>query len=261
MSALAVFEFQEAHKIRVVLIDGNPWFVAADVCKALALSNPTKAIKSLDDDEVALTSIQGLSRGNDLANVVNESGLYTLILRCRDAVKPGTLAHGFRKWVTNEVLPAIRQNGFYGYYEAAPKAAAEPLTPRDRAELQALVNDIATNFHYRRTWVSGVWYALRRATGNPSPNPFTTDELPAIIRELRRILAATEVALTEMRGYEREFLKTVIRDAKPATGSAVLPAVMPEYESDAALPARFEVALERLERLAEKLSGTGYGVA
>ncbi len=242
-----------------MLIDNNPWFVALDVCSALELTNSRVSLKALDEDEKGVSSVY-TPGGRQLLNVISESGLYTLILRCRDAVKPGTLAHGFRKWVTNEVLPAIRQNGFYGYYEAAPKAAAEPLTPRDRAELQALVNDIATNFHYRRTWVSGVWYALRRATGNPSPNPFTTDELPAIIRELRRILAATEVALTEMRGYEREFLKTVIRDAKPATGSAVLPAVMPEYESDAALPARFEVALERLERLAEKLSGTGYGV-
>lgn len=106
------FTFED-HDIRTVMRDGEYWFVAADVCAALNLSNPTKSVSALDDDEKALTSIQGLSRGNEQANIISESGLYTLILRCRDAVKQGTLPWRFRKWVTNEVLPSIRKTGRY----------------------------------------------------------------------------------------------------------------------------------------------------
>ncbi|WP_422630684.1 BRO-N domain-containing protein [Photorhabdus temperata] len=93
--------------------DGDPWFVAADVCKAIGLTQTTNASRNLDDDEVALTSIKGLSRGNDKANIVSESGMYTLVLRCRDAVKQGSVPHQFRKWVTGEVLPAICKTGSY----------------------------------------------------------------------------------------------------------------------------------------------------
>lgn len=114
----------ESHTVRILMIDGEPWFVAADVCKALQLSNPTKALLSLDDDEKALTSIQGLSRGNNQGNIISESGLYTLILRCRDAVKPGTVPHRFRKWITSEVLPSIRKTGGYGTPQRTIQAQA-----------------------------------------------------------------------------------------------------------------------------------------
>lgn len=120
-----VFKFGEK-EIRVIDKVGNPWFVAADVCKALEIANTTKAIKNLDDDEKALTSIQGLSRGNDEANIVSESGMYTLVLRCRDAVNEGTVPHKFRKWVTAEVLPAIRKAG---EYTKATKTTVDQRTP------------------------------------------------------------------------------------------------------------------------------------
>ncbi|CAJ0804328.1 hypothetical protein LMG18096_04433 [Ralstonia holmesii] len=137
-SALAptpnTFNF-ESHSVRVVMRDDEPWFVAADVCRALQLTNPTKALLSLDADEKALTSIQGLSRGNDQANVISESGMYTLVLRCRDAVNPGTVPYRFRKWVTSIVLPAIRKTGQFTAQpriDAAPRAA---LTPEELASL------------------------------------------------------------------------------------------------------------------------------
>lgn len=109
---LNTFNF-EAQQIRVVLVNNEPWFVVADLCRALGLSSPTKAILNLDEDEVALNSIQGISKGNDQVNLVSESGMYTLILRCREAVKKGSVPHRFRKWVTAEVLPQIRKTGQY----------------------------------------------------------------------------------------------------------------------------------------------------
>ncbi|EPQ5740020.1 TPA: anti-repressor protein [Serratia marcescens] len=104
-----IFSFESSSNIRAVDIGGAPWFVATDVCDALRLSNPTMSLKALDEDE---RSKLNLGRQGE-ASIISESGLYTLILRCRDAVTPGTIPYRFRKWVTSEVLPAIRQTGQY----------------------------------------------------------------------------------------------------------------------------------------------------
>ncbi|MFC0710729.1 BRO-N domain-containing protein [Azorhizophilus paspali] len=102
------FDFR-GESVRAITINGDPWFVAADVCAILGQTNTTKALQSLDDDE---RSNFKLGRQGEV-NIISESGLYTLILRCRDAVKKGSKPHAFRKWVTAEVLPAIRKHGRY----------------------------------------------------------------------------------------------------------------------------------------------------
>ncbi|MBX4552265.1 BRO family protein [Raoultella ornithinolytica] len=249
MNALSVFSFQENHPVRVVLVNGEPWFVANDICLALNIQNVTQAISRLDDDERSMFNI---GRQGD-ANIVSESGLYTLILRCRDAVKQGTTAWRFRKWVTNEVLPAIRKSGEYSYVEPAPKSAGEPLDWRQKEELRGLINDIAQSFQYRNAWISGVWLALRRACRNPSPNPITVDDLPAIIAELRRILAAAETALGNMRAYERELLRKVVRGGHQSMSCGELPITDINTEMEKVLPAHFELAINKLEALSTKL--------
>ncbi|WP_094168762.1 BRO-N domain-containing protein [Citrobacter braakii] len=117
----SVFKFESESAIRAVMLDGAPWFVASDVIKALQLTNATMSMKSLDDDE---RSKLNLGR-QGTANIISESGLYTLILRCRDAVTPGTIPYRFRKWVTGEVLPQIRRTGRY---------VREELSPADKAQ-------------------------------------------------------------------------------------------------------------------------------
>ena len=118
-SAPIVFQFASTNQIRVIVIDGEPWFVAADVCAAINIVNSRDAVAKLDDDErgVGLTDTLG---GTQSLTIISEPGLYTLILRCRDAVKPGTVAHRFRKWVTGEVLPAIRKTGRYSQTRLQP---------------------------------------------------------------------------------------------------------------------------------------------
>lgn len=106
-SVPVVFNF-DSNQIRTINHDGQIWFIAADVCSALDIGNPTMALRRLDDDEQALSSIEGLSRGNEKANIINESGLYSLILRSRKEE-----AKRFKKWVTSEVLPSIRKTGSY----------------------------------------------------------------------------------------------------------------------------------------------------
>lgn len=115
------FSFESSTKIRIVQIDNAPWFVATDVCTALQLSNPTMSLKALDEEERSKLNLG--RQGN--ASIISESGLYTLILRCCDAVTPGTIPYRFRKWVTSEVLPQIRRTGRY---------VREELSPVDKAQ-------------------------------------------------------------------------------------------------------------------------------
>ena len=93
--------------VRTVLIDDTPWFVAKDVCAALGLSDVSMSVSKLDDDEKLVQKIFVSGQNRDMV-IINESGLYTLILRSN---KPE--AKKFRKWVTSEVLPSIRKNGVY----------------------------------------------------------------------------------------------------------------------------------------------------
>ena len=96
--------------IRTTEQNGQIWFVAADVCKALEINNPSDALKRLDDDErLTLANSEGQNgNGAQSYNIINESGLYSLILRSRKAE-----AKRFKKWVTAEVLPSIRKTGGY----------------------------------------------------------------------------------------------------------------------------------------------------
>lgn len=107
--------------MRVVDRDGEPWFVATDVCRVLELTNPTEAVRGLDDDEtITLSSIEGNPRQGvaHQLRAISESGLYALIFKSR---KPR--ARVFRKWVAAVVLPAIRKEG---RYEAPAGAEASP---------------------------------------------------------------------------------------------------------------------------------------
>jgi prophage antirepressor-like protein len=107
-----IFSFESASQIRMVSVDTRPYFVAQDVCKALGIQAVDVALRKLDTDEKGTYSIR-TPGGFQSQSVISESGLYTMILRCRDAVTPGTIPYRFRKWVTSEVLPAIRQTGQY----------------------------------------------------------------------------------------------------------------------------------------------------
>ncbi len=102
----AVLRF-ESHEVRIINLDGGPLFVAADICAVLNVGNPSQALSRLDDDEKGIISNDTLG-GKQNMTVVNESGLYSLILSSR---KPE--AKRFKKWVTSEVLPAIRKTGSY----------------------------------------------------------------------------------------------------------------------------------------------------
>ncbi len=143
-----VFKFDSSTPVRVFNIDGNPWFAASDVCKALGLTNSRMSLKALDDDEKGVSSTYTV-KGSQKVNVINESGLYTLILRCRDAVTPGTIPYRFRKWVTGEVLPQIRQTGRYVREELSPADKAQKVVASFMpAILEAMKSDVSHKYDY-----------------------------------------------------------------------------------------------------------------
>ncbi len=105
MSEISVFNFNQNEVRTIIKEDGEIWFVLSDVCNVLEIGNPSDAARRLDNDEVTLDIIEGNHRPT---NLVNESGLYSLVLTSR---KPE--AKQFKKWVTSDVLPSIRKNGGY----------------------------------------------------------------------------------------------------------------------------------------------------
>lgn len=107
MNDVTIFRKDEFGAVRAVTLEGEPWFVAADVCRALGLGNSSDVIKRLDEDERTLVSIEGASNGLPV-NAINEPGLYALILGSR---KPE--AKAFKRWITHEVIPEIRKTGGY----------------------------------------------------------------------------------------------------------------------------------------------------
>lgn len=120
MNGIQVFQHITFGDIRTITIDGEPWFVAIDVCKALGLE-PT-ATRRLDDDEKnTLRLTQGTS-GNPNLTIISEAGLYTLVLSSR---KPE--ARVFKRWITHDVIPAIRKHGMY----ATPAVIEQALTDPD----------------------------------------------------------------------------------------------------------------------------------
>lgn len=141
------FKFPETgQEIRVVQVDGNPWLLAADVCAVLGYSNASDAVRSHVDQEDLTRATLAIREGSRTVKrerpLLNESGLYSLILRSN---VPG--ARAFKRWVTSEVLPAIRKTG---RFEAAPApeppreiaAAAGVLPYRDQAELLVILRPV-----------------------------------------------------------------------------------------------------------------------
>lgn len=105
--SLTSFLFEGEFIVRVSKINGIPWFVAADVCRALGLTNAAETVKGLDDDEKDISSADTLG-GRQEVITISLSGLFALILKSR---KPE--ARRFRKWVTAEVLPSVQATGAY----------------------------------------------------------------------------------------------------------------------------------------------------
>lgn len=125
-NSLRVFDNEEFGTIRTVMIDGEPWFVGKDVAEALGYTNPRDALsKHVDDEDKKTVAIRDGIRGNPNVTVINESGVYSLILSSK---LPN--AKKFKRWVTAEILPSVRRTGSY---------SAKPMTLAEQALAQAQI--------------------------------------------------------------------------------------------------------------------------
>ena len=191
-SQLSTFNF-ESNSIRTLAINNEPWFVAKDLCNAINISNYRDAIERLDEDEkgVALTDTLG---GQQEMNIVSESGMYTLILRCRDAVKKGSIPHRFRKWVTAEVLPTIRKTGKY----------ESKTSVNDRTGLRNAVNMLVSK---KGLIYSDAYHLVHQRFNVESIEDLTLEQLPQAVEYVHRIVLEGEL-ITEQKKDElfiREF--------------------------------------------------------
>lgn len=138
MNELKIFTYQN-EKVRTIQQNNEPWFVLKDVCDILGITNATVTANRLEDDEVTKLDLGGQA---GTTNIINESGLYHVILRSdKPEAKP------FRKWVTSDVLPSIRKHGMYAVDELIenPDLAIAALTAlkEERAKSAKLETAVA----------------------------------------------------------------------------------------------------------------------
>ena len=179
---LSTFSF-ESKSIRTLAINNEPWFVAKDVCDAIGLTNSRMSLIALDEDEKGVSLIYTPS-GQQEMNIVNESGMYTLILRCRDAVKKGSIPHRFRKWVTAEVLPAIRKTGKY----------ESKTTVDDRTGLRNAVNMLVSK---KGLIYSDAYHLIHQRFNVESIEDLTLEQLPQAVEYVHRIVLEGELIVDE----------------------------------------------------------------
>lgn len=141
MNNIQIFKYKN-NDVRTVEMNGEPWFVLKDVCGVLGLSNHKVTAQRLDRDEVSQTYLTDSIGRKQETTVINESGLYSVILRSdKPKAKP------FRKWVTSEVLPSIRKNGGYiaGQEQLSPEelmAKALLVANKTLAERDARISEL-----------------------------------------------------------------------------------------------------------------------
>lgn len=204
-SQISYFYFRNS-SVRIQDLDGEPWFCLKDVCEILTIANPRRvAADILDVKGVRKTDALTIG-GKQQLSFINEPNLYRVIFRSN---KPE--ARQFQDWVFNEVLPTIRKTGRYEHPVATTRRTAEPLTPSDMNNVNRLVVMIAAPFNRRDSWQRGIWHALRRATGVPSPENFTVDDLKALTEECRRIIQITSEAGKMISRIEREAVRRIVR--------------------------------------------------
>lgn len=147
MNNLQIFNYKN-RDVRTVSKNGEPWWVLKDVCDVLELSTPARVAERLDLDEVSQTHITDSLGRKQKTTIINESGLYTVILR---SDKPEAIP--FRKWITSEVLPSIRKTGSYSFEDKEAEF-------RKKAETEAKLNN-------SRARVSSMWLKIAQMVPVP----------------------------------------------------------------------------------------------
>ncbi len=173
MKELQIFDNPQFGEIRVIERDGEPWFVAADVCRALELEDVNKAISRLDDDEGARIEIPHPQNPEKrmMVNAVNEPGLYSLVLGSR---KPE--AKAFKRWITHEVIPSIRKTGSYTFDGTSKELQAifmlDHRTVEHEQRITALEDSMVVDYGQQRTLTARVNTVVVAALGGSDSSAY-----------------------------------------------------------------------------------------
>jgi anti-repressor protein len=224
------FRFPDTgHAIRTVLVDGEPWFVGADVCAVLGHAHTGSALRMLDPDErqtMTFPRSSGVLSEHTAADqriqklaVVSESGLFSLILRSQ---VPGAAA--FRRWVTHDVLPAIRRTGRYGTEKLSPRELAQlVLAEADRADLaeQRVVELEPAADAWESLAAAGGDYSLRDAAHVLNRDPAISTGQNRLLRFLRDEQMVDRKGVPYVK-YARLIVERPVSYNHPHTGDPVL---------------------------------------
>lgn len=171
MNNIQIFKY-ENNDVRTVEMNGEPWFVLKDVCAVLGIADHKVTARRLDSDEVCQTPLTDSMGRQQETTVINESGLYNVILRSdKPEAKP------FRKWVTSEVLPSIRKTGSYTVPKLSKEMQAlfllDQRTVQQEQRITALENNMVVDY--------GQQHALRKAVSRAVITALGGKDAPAYI--------------------------------------------------------------------------------
>ena len=205
---LSLFNF-EHHVVRSVEIDGEPWFVVVDVCKALGILNASQAVARLSDKQKRIPNMYTIHIGPKQPWLVNEYGLYKLVFLSR---KPEAIK--FTDWVAEEVLPSLRKTGMYfgsTYDKAKDRTIArlQSSTQIYKESTKRIEGDLLAARHR---------VAVAEATAQTRLERMRSQELRRYNREFREYEAA--------RKQDREEYKAALRYKKPAKGTYAAQRIM-----------------------------------
>ena len=203
------FNFVEK-SVRVEMDENNnPLFLAKDICEILELNNVSQALSRLDDDEKGIILNDTLG-GKQEMSVVNESGLYALILSSR---KPE--AKKFRKWVTNEVLPTIRKTGSYtapNFVQPPPQQSVEKITRQQLDDINRMVHGIMYCCHQDNSANTAAYAGIREQYGLKSINDLPSIHFNTVYGMLNVIHEKAQQYLKLRVAIDSKFIKDVVKN-------------------------------------------------
>lgn len=204
MIRLKLFENEEFGKVRTVTIDGEPWFVAADVCNIFGETNRNRAMQSLDSSEKGYTQMD-TPGGKQRVAIVNEPGLYSLLFAMQPSKARGVSDQyialrqeklkGFKRWVTSEVLPALRKGAGLEAIEALKMLSREN-QKRGNAALYAAIRGIDRATYCKAASITGKEIANRMGISKRIPKadvpPEYLPEYDSVFSDVTHLMVLNE---------------------------------------------------------------------
>ncbi len=206
MNTITSFTFHENHNVRIIKLDNDDFlFHANDLCAVLKYVNPRDAIRRHVDVEDVVKHDTLTNGGKQKQNYVKEAGMWALVLGSETEQ-----AKLVKRWVTSEVLPALRKTGRYETTKATD--TRDYLTNNDMNNIKRLIWACSSNVSHGKAFENGIWHALRQVTGVPSPSRFEVKHLPVLADEFQRILNILEPYFEARRICEESLIKRVLRE-------------------------------------------------